>query len=72
VRRIGADQIAYVLTGMPYPASLWQVVAWADYNGVSGQLREIMRNLPAKTYASLRDIVLTIEKQTAAPGESGH
>jgi hypothetical protein len=28
-----------------------------------------MRNLPAKTYASLRDVVLTIEKQTA-PGES--
>jgi hypothetical protein len=69
VRRIGADQVAYVLAGMPYPASFWQVMAWADYNGVSGPLREIMRHLPAKTYASLRDIVLTIEKQTT-PGES--
>jgi len=43
------DQLTHVLAGMPYPAAFWQVIAWADYNGVDSQLREIMRKLPAKT-----------------------
>jgi len=65
--RIGADQLAHALSGMPYPASLWQVVAWADYNGVSGQLREALRKLPEKTYSSLRDVISTVAVQTARP-----
>jgi len=52
---------------MPYPASLWQVVAWADYNGVSGQLREALRKLPEKPYSSLRDVISTVAVQTARP-----
>jgi hypothetical protein len=71
VQRIGVDQLTHVLAGMPYPAAFWQVIAWADYNGVDSQLREIMRKLPAKTYLSLRDVAVSLE-QCQLPPNSGN
>ena len=61
--RIGADQIAHALVGMTYPAPRWQVVAWADYNGASFQLREAVRGLPEKIYTSLAEIVVAMRAQ---------
>jgi len=47
---------------MPYPAAFWQVIAWADYNGVDSQLREIMRKPARQDYLSLRDVAVSLER----------
>lgn len=61
-------ELAHALTGMPYPARRWQLVAWADYNCASSQVREALRHLPDRTYASpkqLTDTIGAVERRAA-------
>jgi hypothetical protein len=66
---ISEAELVHALTGMPYPAHRWQLVAWADYNCASSQVREALRHLPDRTYASLSqliDTIAAIERRAAA------
>jgi hypothetical protein len=53
-------ELAHALNGMPYPARRWQLVAWADYNCASSQVREALRHLPDRAYASPKQLTDTI------------
>src|SRR5882757_8390394 len=51
-----AGNLDYVLAGMAYPATYWQILAWADYNCATSKLRKALWQLPGKTYVNQRAI----------------
>lgn len=63
------DQLQHALAGMAYPARRWQMVTWADHNCASGEVREALRHLPDRRYASfdeLISLVAAVERRAAA------
>jgi hypothetical protein len=66
---IGIDQLAHALRGVSYPAPRWQLLAWADYNAVNGQLRDVVWQLPEGTYANLGEVrdVIAIHARFRVP-----
>jgi Protein of unknown function (DUF2795) len=54
--KIGAHQLAHALVGMSFPAQRWEVVTWAEYNGVGSQVRDLLRRLPDGRYLSLAHV----------------
>jgi hypothetical protein len=44
--------LEYVLAGMAYPATYWQILAWADYNCATSKLRKALWRLPDKIYVN--------------------
>jgi hypothetical protein len=53
----------YALAGMSYPATYWQILAWADYNCATSKLRHVLWQLPHKTYVNQRAIVAALWEQ---------
>jgi hypothetical protein len=58
-----AHNLDYVLAGMAYPATYWQILAWADYNCATGKLRKALWQLPGKTYFNQRAIAAALWEQ---------
>lgn len=58
---LSTDQLLHALTGMPYPARRWQMAAWADHNCASGEVREALRHLPDREYASFDELINLVE-----------
>lgn len=57
MRLVYSHEIAYALSGMQYPAQLWQIRAWAAHNGAGYELRQALYRLPAREYAEPGDVV---------------
>jgi hypothetical protein len=53
----------YALARMAYPATYWQILAWADYNCATSKLRKALWQLPHKTYVDQRAIVAALWEQ---------
>jgi hypothetical protein len=51
----------YAFAGMAYPATHWQILAWADYNCATSNLRHALWQLPDKTYANQPAIVAALQ-----------
>jgi hypothetical protein len=58
-----ARNLDYALAGMVYPARYWQILAWADYNCATGELRKALWRLPHKAYVDQRAIVAALSEQ---------
>ena len=58
-----ARNLDYVLAGMAYPATYWQILAWADYNCATSTLRKALWQLPGKTYVNQRAIAAALWEQ---------
>jgi hypothetical protein len=43
-------QLASALVGLSFPARLWEVLTYADYNGASHDFRVSLRRLPPGVY----------------------
>jgi hypothetical protein len=59
-----AGNLDYVLAGMAYPATYWQILAWADYNCATSKLRKALWQLPGKTYVNQRAIAAALWEQS--------
>jgi hypothetical protein len=55
--------LEHVLAGMAYPATYWQILAWADYNCATSKLRKALWQLPDKTYVNQRAILAALWEQ---------
>lgn len=53
----------YVLAGMTYPATYWQILAWADYNCANSKLRKALWQLPDRTYLNQLAIAAALWEQ---------
>jgi hypothetical protein len=53
----------YVLAGMAYPTTYWQILAWADYNCATSKLRKALWQLPDKIYVNQLAIVAALWEQ---------
>jgi hypothetical protein len=62
---ITAEQIASALAGMPYPARLWQIVTWAEYNAASLMVMDTLHRLSERTYFRPQEIVDALMGQGA-------
>jgi hypothetical protein len=49
-----------LLVGMPYPAERWQILTWAEYNGVGGIAVDALRKLPQRTYSCSCEIAAAL------------
>jgi hypothetical protein len=69
--KIGTYQLAHALSGMSFPARSWEIVTWAEYNGASSQLRDLLRRLPDGRYASLSQVADAASTLATPPRVSG-
>jgi hypothetical protein len=58
-----AHNLDYVLAGMSYPATYWQILAWADYNCANTKLRTALWRLPDRTYLNQPAIAAALWEQ---------
>jgi len=58
-----AHNLDYVLAGMAYPTTYWQILAWADYNCASSKLRKALWQLPDRTYVNQRAVLAALLEQ---------
>jgi hypothetical protein len=58
-----ARNLGYALAGMAYPATYWQILAWADYNCAASNLRKALWQLPDKIYVNQRVIAAALWEQ---------
>jgi hypothetical protein len=56
VAPLNDEQIIVALAGMPYPARLWEIVAWAQFNGAWPAVIDPLFALPDREYVSADDI----------------
>jgi hypothetical protein len=54
--QVDVHDLTRTLEGMRFPAQRWQILAWADHNGVGLQLRAALQFLPERTYPGLSEI----------------
>jgi hypothetical protein len=47
-----ARNLDYALAGMAYPATYWQILAWADHNCATSKLRKALWQLPDRIYVN--------------------
>lgn len=69
-----AEQLEYACAGVPFPARRWQLVAWADWNCASTELREAFRHLPDQLYTGtdqLLGLFEAIRRREAQAREDG-
>ena len=64
---VSMEQLSYALRGAAYPAHRWQLLAWADHNAVSSQLRDVVWRLPVRPYASLQQVYDTATAPARRP-----
>lgn len=68
-------QVEGVLTGMPYPARLWKIVAWAEFNGACPAILNPLYTIPDRDYSCAHEIVAAIcagGEQTSAAHTCHH
>jgi hypothetical protein len=41
------------IAGLRYPCRSWEILAWADYNGVDAEMRRALWALPDRQYPDL-------------------
>jgi hypothetical protein len=63
--------VDYVLAGMAYPATYWQILAWADYNCATSKLQKALWQLPDKMYINQLAIVATLWEQPGGAAACG-
>jgi hypothetical protein len=56
VIELSDGQIEGVLTGIRYPARLWEIVAWAEHNGAGPVLLDALHQIPHRTYSGSQEI----------------
>jgi hypothetical protein len=54
--QVDVQHLTRTLEGMRFPAERWQILAWAEHNGVGLQLRAALQALPERRYRSLPEI----------------
>lgn len=54
------EQITGVLAGMPYPARLWAIVAWAEFNGAWPAALDPLYAIPDREYSGPDDILQAV------------
>jgi hypothetical protein len=47
---LGTEQVAGPLAGIAYPARRWEIVAWAQYNGASPMMTEMLLAIAEREY----------------------
>jgi hypothetical protein len=50
--------------GIRFPAAKWLLLAYADYNGASYQLRAALGRLPERIYRGVVDVVSEVNRTT--------
>jgi hypothetical protein len=68
VTQLSDAQIEGVLTGMPYPAHLWEIVAWAEHNGAWPVVLDVLYKIPNNTYSGAHEIVDAARARSALTG----
>ena len=53
---VDVQHLTRTLEGLRLPAQRWQILAWAEHNGVGMQLRGALQSLPLRTYRNLAEI----------------
>jgi hypothetical protein len=61
VAHLSDEQIEGVLTGMPYPARLWEILAWAEYNGAGPVILNALYTIPEQVYTCVDEIVDAVD-----------
>lgn len=57
VAHLSDGQIEGVLIGMPYPARLWEILTWAEYNGAGPVILNALHTLPEQAYTCADAVV---------------
>lgn len=52
--------IAAALQGIRFPAQTWEILSWADYNGVDAQTRHALWALPPGEYRGVAEIASAV------------
>jgi Protein of unknown function (DUF2795) len=57
---VDAELIASVLAGMPFPASRWEIVTWAEFNGAAWPIIDVLADLPDRRFHGSQDIAAEV------------
>jgi Protein of unknown function (DUF2795) len=60
VSDFSGQRIAAAVVGVHFPARNWELLAWADYNGVDSDMRRALWALPAGNYRDLAEVVAAV------------
>ena len=55
-----AQRVRHVLAGQQFPAERWQLIVGAELYGADAYTRQELHALPPRRYASLADVLNTI------------
>ncbi len=61
-----AQRLRQVLAGQRFPAQRWELISGAEHYGADARSRQELQSLPAKQYASLAEVLLTLERRPSA------
>lgn len=62
------ERVAAAVAGVSYPARKWELLAWADHNGVGTEMRRALWALPRGMYRGLAEVVAAVAA-TSRQGE---
>lgn len=65
---VSTQHVADLLAGMDYPARMWEVVAWAQYNGANPVMINALSSIPERDYFWPEQIVDALHDGQAAVG----
>jgi Protein of unknown function (DUF2795) len=57
-----AQRLRHVLAGQRFPAQRWELISGAEHYGADARTRQELQSLPARQYASLAEVLLTLER----------
>jgi hypothetical protein len=64
---LSTEQMATALEGMAFPARTWEIVAWAEYNGVGHPVMEALLELPDRQYIGTQEVCVALRAPVPAP-----